>query len=206
MPRPRRAELLAYAACALVVAVLGWRALHAGDGTAAAGVPARATGVTTPAVRTPAGAGRAVVHVVGEVRRPGVYRLAAGARVQEAIARAGGATRKADLEGVNLAAKVTDAQQVIVPPRQAVGEGPAAGAAGPVAGGGGATAAGGLPVNLNTAAAAELDTLPGVGPATVQKILDFRASSGGFRSVDDLAQVPGIGPKRLATLRDLVRV
>src|SRR4051812_11515564 len=108
MSRPGRTELVVYAVCAVVVAVLGWRAVHSGSPPAVragAGVPTAAA-----APRAPVGGGAtAVVHVVGAVRRPGVYRLTTGARVQQAIQRAGGATHAADLQGVNLAAKVADA-------------------------------------------------------------------------------------------------
>jgi competence protein ComEA len=148
----------------------------------------------------------ATVHVAGAVRRPGVYRMRPGARVDDAVRQAGGGTARADLGAVNLAAKVEDGRQVLVPERAPRAAAPGGGA---VAGGGGAasaTAAPGQPLNLNTATLEQLDTLAGVGPATAQKILDFRDEHGGFGSVDELAQVPGIGDKRLASLRDQVRV
>jgi competence protein ComEA len=138
------------------------------------------------------------VHVVGAVHDPGVYRLAAGARVEDAIERAGGATGGADLQAVNLAAKVADGQQIVVPRRSS-----AAAAAG--AAQGTASASSG-PINLNSATAEQLDTLDGVGPATAQKILEYRTAHGGFASVDDLAQISGIGPKRLEALRAQVTV
>lgn len=154
-----------------------------------------------------------VVHVVGAVRRPGLLRLREGARVADAVARAGGATRGADLAAVNLAAPVVDGIQILVPRRVAT-EGPAAGsgigsvgAAGSSAGGGAAAgvAAGiGPKLSLATATAEELDELPGVGPVTAQKILDYRSQHGPFRSVEDLDAVPGIGPTRIEQLRDLV--
>jgi competence protein ComEA len=151
------------------------------------------------------GGGEALVHVAGAVRHPGVYRLSAGARIQDAVRRAGGGTGAADVNAVNLAAKVADGQQVIVPRRASAG-----GAAGlPTAASAGAAPAGGPttgPVNLNTATAEQLDTLDGVGPATAEKILDWRRQHGGFRTVEDLAQVPGIGPKRLAALRGKVQL
>lgn len=140
-----------------------------------------------------------VVHVVGAVRRPGLFRLSEGARVADAVARAGGATRRADLTGVNLAAPVVDGTQILVPLR--VG-GKAAGVTSTASTGAG-TAAGGK-VSLSSATAEELDRLPGVGPITAQKILDYRAEHGPFRSVDDLDAVPGIGPTRIEQLRDLV--
>jgi competence protein ComEA len=200
----RRPELIAYAACAVLMVVLGWRVLgsdaaapsSAGPAVPSTTAPASASGVS---VSAPA-ARRATVHVVGAVRDPGVYRLADGARVQDAIARAGGATARADLQAINLAAKVADGQQVVVPRR---GTAPAAAPPGAPAAAAGAAAA---PVNLNSATAEQLDTLDGVGPSTAQKILAFRTSHGGFSSVDDLAQIPGIGPKKLESLRQQVTV
>jgi competence protein ComEA len=136
-----------------------------------------------------------VVDVVGAVRRPGLYRLSAHARIADAVTRAGGASGKADLSQVNLAAPLADGEQVVVPQR---GSTTPAGPGGPV---GGAPAA---PVQLSTASLEQLDTLPGVGPVTAQKILDYRQAHGAFHSVDELDAVPGIGPKRLEQLRDLV--
>jgi competence protein ComEA len=143
----------------------------------------------------PAPVRKLLVHVVGAVRTPGLYRLDDGSRVDDAIRAAGGAKPKAALDAINLAAPVADGQQVIVPLR---GRGTASpGVALP-----GAAAAG--PVHLNTATLQELDTLPGVGPVTAQKILDYRNEHGAFSSVDELDAVPGIGPARLAELRKLV--
>ena len=146
-----------------------------------------------------------VVHVVGAVRRPGLLRLRDGARVADAVARAGGATGKAYLAGLNLAAPLVDGIQVVVPTRAAVGEG----AAGSSAGGGlpaepGAAGALGPKLSLATATAEELEELPGVGPVTAQTIIDYRTEHGPFRSVDDLDAVPGIGPTRVEQLRELV--
>jgi competence protein ComEA len=138
---------------------------------------------------------RLIVHVVGAVRRPGLYRLASGARIADALRRAGGATRRADLSLVNLAAPLADGTQVVVPRRAAAAAGPEA-----AAGGG----AGGGPVHLNTATVDQLDELPGVGPVTAQKIVDWREQHGAFSSVDDLDAIPGIGPARLEQLRELV--
>ena len=145
-----------------------------------------------------------MVQVAGEVRRPGVYRLRADRRVDDAVRQAGGATAKADLGGVNLAAKVNDGQQIIVPAAAAAGAAAPAGAAGGSATGG--PAAPGQPLNLNTATAEQLDQLDGVGPATAQRIVAYRQAHGGFRSVSELDQVPGIGEKKLAALKDRVRV
>ncbi len=138
---------------------------------------------------------RLIVHVVGAVRRPGLYRLANGARIADALRRAGGATRRADLTLVNLAAPVSDGTQVVVPRRVSAAE----------AGGGEAgDAPAGGPVHLNTATVDQLDELPGVGPVTAQKIVDWREQHGAFSSVDDLDAIPGIGPARLEQLRELV--
>jgi competence protein ComEA len=140
---------------------------------------------------------RLVVHVVGAVRRPGLYRLEDGARIAEALRRAGGATRKADLSLVNLAAPVSDGSQIVVPKRA-----PAA-SAGTAPTDPGATPAAG-PIHLNTATVEQLDELPGVGPVTAQRIVEYREQHGAFSSVDDLDAIPGIGPARLEQLRELV--
>jgi len=138
-----------------------------------------------------------VVHVVGAVRHAGLYRLVEGARVDDAIRRAGGATGRADLALVNLAAPLVDGQQVIVPARVAR-----------VAGVTGAAASSGttapLKVSLAAATVEQLDELPGIGPVTAQKIVDWRQAHGPFASVDDLDAVPGIGEARIEQLRDLV--
>ena len=135
---------------------------------------------------------RLVVHVVGAVRRAGLFRLREGARVADALARAGGPTRKADLSAVNLAAPLADGQQVVVPRRGPTG---AATVGAPAAG---------SKVSLGIATVEQLDELPGIGPVTAQKIVDWRAAHGPFRSVEDLDDVPGIGPARVEQLRDLV--
>jgi competence protein ComEA len=136
-----------------------------------------------------------VVDVVGAVHRPGLYRLGPRSRIADAVARAGGATAKADLAQVNLAAPLADGEQVVVPVRLA------GGAATPAAGGASQPAG---PVHLSTATLEQLDALPGVGPVTAQKILDYRKQHGAFHSVDELDAVPGIGPARLDQLRGLV--
>ena len=136
---------------------------------------------------------RLVVHVVGAVRRPGLYRLRDRSRIADAVARAGGATGKADLSAVNLAAPVSDGAQVVVPARASpTANGPAAPASGPQG-----------PVHLNTASLEELDALPGVGPVTAQKILDYREQHGAFASLDELDAIPGIGPARLEQLKEV---
>ena len=215
MPEIGRSQLLAYVLAAIVVVVLGIRFMQS-QGQASA--PKAAVAPEQPAGTTAGGgtvrierkdARGQLVHVAGAVRRPGVYRLAAGARVEDAVRRAGGARPGADVNAINLAAKVADGQQVVVPARAPTA--PAASGSGPSADAGaaaGAAAAGpvtGAPVSLNSATAEQLDTLAGVGPATASKIIEYRTQNGGFRSVDDLAQVPGIGPKRMESLRGQVQ-
>ena len=208
MPAVSRAQLVAYALAALVVVVLGVRYMQGqahGSGAPIASTPAPATtgsGSGSGAVRLePRAATVALVHVAGAVRTPGVYRLRDGERVQDAVRRAGGPRAGADLNAINLAAKVADGQQVVVPRRGAAGAATVSGA--------GAGEPGGppqAPVSLNTATAEQLDTLDGVGPATATKILEYRRQHGGFRSIDDLGEIPGIGPKRLAALRGKVQL
>jgi competence protein ComEA len=139
-----------------------------------------------PAVRP-----RVTVDVTGAVRRPGLYRLPDGSRVADALDRAGGPTHKAFLEAVNLAAPLADGQQVLVPRKAANGV-----AAPPASSTG--------PVSLSAATVEQLDTLPGVGPVTAEKIIDYRDAHGAFRSVEELDAVPGIGPATVEELRELV--
>jgi competence protein ComEA len=200
MPAVSRPQLVAYALAAVIVLVLGVRFMQGQARSATGAAPARVAGATpsSGAVRIePRRAAVALVHVAGAVRSPGVYRLREGERIQDAVRRAGGPRTGADLNAINLAAKVADGQQVVVPRRGAAG----AAAAGAAAPGDPAQP----PVSLNTATAEQLDTLDGVGPATASKILDWRRRHGGFRSVDDLGEIPGIGPKRLAALRGKVQ-
>jgi competence protein ComEA len=135
------------------------------------------------------------VHVVGAVRRSGLYRLREGSRVADAIRRAGGVNARADVSLVNLAAPLADGMQVFVPARPPGG--------GAVAASGGPTVPTG-PLSLASATIEQLDELPGIGPVTAQKIVDWRQAHGPFASVDDLDEVPGIGPARIEQLRDLV--
>jgi competence protein ComEA len=146
-----------------------------------------------------------VVQAAGAVQRPGVYRLPNGARVADVVTAAGGPAADADLQAVALAAKVTDGARVYVP-RQ--GEtAPDAATAPPSTAGSSVTApTSAAPLDLNQATAAELDTLPGVGPATAKAIVDYRTDHGPFSSVDDLLAVRGIGPAKLDGFRSLVRV
>lgn len=153
--------------------------------------------VPSPSVAAPA---LVVVHVVGEVRRPGVYELPEGARVLDAVRAAGGLTRRADAAAINLARPVVDGEQIAVPRRGAPPPAaPAApGAAGPVQPG--------AKINLNLAGAAELDTLPGIGPVLAGRIVAYRDEHGPFASVRDLLNVSGIGPKTFESIEPLVTV
>lgn len=149
---------------------------------------------SSPGPGTGAAVGRILVDVSGKVRDPGVRRLPAGSRVEDALAAAGGVRPGTDITGLNRARVLMDGEQVLVgaPPPQAGGGGAAPG---PVPG----------PLSLGTATAEQLDGLPGVGPVLAQHIVDFRTARGGFRSVEELRQVTGIGERRFADLRKLVR-
>jgi competence protein ComEA len=183
-----RRRVLAALVAAVLFVVLASRVLSGGGSSALPPPP--------PVATTKTAAAEVVIDVVGAVRRPGLYRLGQGSRVADALSRAGGATRKADLALVNLAAPIADGEQVVVPLR---GQGSASAAS---SGGAGSVSTG--PVHLNTATVDQLDSLPGIGPVTAQKILDYRQKHGAFGSVDELDAVPGIGPSRLDQLRDLV--
>jgi competence protein ComEA len=196
-----RSHLVAYVLAGLAIVFAGARWVHT---SAASERPAPPAAAERPAgvQVSRASSGEAVVHVAGAVRHPGVYRLGAGTRVEEAVRRAGGPTRSADLDAINLAAKLEDGRQLVVPRRAAPAGTPGA----PTGEGGAAGASPAVPVNLNTATPDELGTLDGVGPATAQKIVAYRQEHGGFGAVDELDQVPGIGEKRLAALRAHVTV
>jgi competence protein ComEA len=203
----------------VVLGMLGWWWLRAPATTAAdALVPlaptATSAGPVAPASTAPiAAAGTEVAaHAAGAVRRPGLYRLPAGSRVDDLLRAAGGALPRADLDRVNLAAPVADGSQVYVPragegagasPTVPFGAVPGTGPAGAVPGSGPGPS---TPVNVNTADVATLDTLPGVGPATAAAIIEHREANGAFTSVDDLIDVPGIGEAKLAAMADLVTV
>jgi competence protein ComEA len=161
------------------------------EGAASEGAASDGTASAT-ATPEPASGRIVVVDVAGSVRRPGLYRLQQGARVADAVARAGGLTRHADSTLINLAAPLADGEQVLV---SAQGGGASAAAAG-----GGASSA---PVHLNSAGADELDGLPGVGPVTAQKIVTYRQQHGPFTSLEGLDAIPGIGPARISSLKGL---
>ena len=172
----------------VVLTVAGKRLAAAGTAEGPARVEPLAEAAPASVDALPA---RIVVYVVGAVRRAGLYRLPEGSRIADAVARAGGTTRRADLTAVNLAAPLADGQQVFVPARAAPGS---VGSAAPP----------GAKVSLAVATIEDLDELPGIGPVTAQKIVDWRATHGPFRSVEDLDAIPGIGPARVEQLRELV--
>ena len=190
---PRQLLLCGLALLALVVLAV----LYAGRGDGGAAAAPRGEAPSLEVRQGEEAGGALVVHVAGAVRRPGVYRLSAGARVADAVRRAGGARRRADLGAVNLAAELQDGRQVLVPLR-------AQGGVASASAGGGSSP--GVPLDLNTATLEQLDELDGIGPATAQQIIDYREAHGGFGSVEELDQVPGIGETRLAALREKVRV
>ena len=201
MPSISRARAIVYAAAVLAFLVVGGRLLSDPRPATPPKQAPRAAAIEAES----APARKVLVHVVGAVEVPGLYELDDGSRVDDAIRSAGGAKPKAALELVNLAAPVADGQQVVVPRRTRAGAaatgGGSAGAGGPAAASG---AAPGGRVHLNSATLEELDTLPGVGPVTAQKILDYRNANGAFSSVDELDAVPGIGPARLEELKAVV--
>jgi competence protein ComEA len=193
----RSTALVGVSALLVVLVVAGQRLAATGAATAPE-IVAPLEPLTTVA------RARLVVHVVGAVRRPGLYRLRDGSRVADAVARAGGASRRANLGGLNLAAPLVDGTQVLVPARL-----PLSNPEQPSSSGGefalpGLVAGTPQKLSLASATAEQLDELPGVGPVTAQKILDYRAEHGFIGSVDELDAVPGIGPGRIEQLRELV--
>lgn len=165
--------------------------------------PGASAGVPPPAAAPASSAERVVVDVSGKVRSPGVHRLPTGSRVTDALRAAGGVKPGADLTGLNRARVLVDGEQVVVggpaPPGQVL---PGVGAAGPGVGGAGPD---GAPVSLSTATVEQLDTLPGVGPVLARHIIDYRTQHGGYRSVDELREVNGIGERRFADIEPRVR-
>jgi competence protein ComEA len=188
-----RSQLFVYAAVAIALLLVGARAIRAeGDDRPSfeASIPAGATpegGFSVSSVGSDL-----VVDVAGAVRDPGVYRLPAGARVVDAVRRAGGPAGAALLEGINRAARLVDGQQVVVPER-VPGASVAAAAAGSSAEAG--------PISLGSATLEQLDTIDGIGPVTAQKIVEYRDQRGGLASVDQLDEVSGIGPATMESLR-----
>jgi len=194
----------------VVAALLGGIALMriggcGGDAGSEGGVRiARSPAPDAGASLRPGGGGAGIyVHVAGAVRRPGLLRLPEGARVAAAVDRAGGPLRKADLSGVNLAAKLEDGQQVIVPRRGAAGG--LAGLAGASPGAATPGSAGVPKLSLGAVTVEQLDELDGIGPTLAQRIVEYRTEHGGFRSLGELREVEGIGEKRFASLREALQ-
>jgi competence protein ComEA len=215
-----KGQIAAYLAAAVLLLVGGAYLLRGDDGSAPAsgGVALDgAGGGAQPgggAGGSPVGAGSTsnrpvFVHVAGAVRRPGIYEVPPGSRVAAAVRKAGGLTRRADLTAFNLAAGVRDAQQVIVPRRgEAATAAAAAGTPGAAVVAGGGTAAPGAPgqpISLSTATPEQLDGIDGIGPKLAQAIIGYRNQHKGFKSVEELREVDGIGEKRFAALRKAVR-
>jgi len=190
IPALSRRQLFGAAAGVVVLLLLVVR--HFGGGSAAPPV----TPLPAPVRARPAAPKLLVVDVAGAVRHAGLYRLRSGSRIDDAIAAAGGPTAKAQLDSVNLAAPVADGEQIVVPGRGVAGAAPASS---PAAG-----SSPSAPLDLNSATLEQLESLPGVGPVTAQKILDYRQAHGAFHSVAELEGVPGIGPAHMAQLKGLV--
>jgi competence protein ComEA len=195
-----RSQLLVYGAVAVALLLIGARWVRSsGDRTpSAAGVsytsgPEASTSSGSEAFNVdPQGGGEdAVVDVTGAVVDPGVYRLPAGSRVNDAVQRAGGATAKANVQAINLAARLTDGQQVVVPANAPTAAVSATGE----------TATDTGPISVGTATVADLDTIDGIGPVTAQNIIDFRDQQGGIASIDQLDEISGIGPATMEALR-----
>lgn len=184
-----RSQLVVYGAVAVALLLVGARAIRAESGDDPA--PFAPSPKTSGEISLKSGVGSdIVIDVAGAVQRPGVYRLPAGARVVDAIDRAGGPADGALLEGINRAARLTDGQQVMVPER---------GPGGTIASGGAGTDDG--PISLGGATVEQLETIDGIGPVTAGKIVEYRDQHGGLASVDQLDQVSGIGPATMESLR-----
>ena len=188
MPELSRAQVAVYGAVAVAVLLIGARSLRAEGDAAPASAATERFGEE---LRFGEGGGDVVVHVAGAVRHPGVYRLPGGTRVTDAVERAGGSTARAAVDAVNLAARLADGQQVVIPEL-----GPGGGSSAALAGSGEG------PISLGTATVEQLDTIEGIGPVTAGDIIEFRDQHGGLASVEQLDQISGIGPATMEALRD----
>ncbi len=189
-----RSQLLLYGAIAVAVVLVGVRWVRSADTASGAGEPVASrapTGEGAAPFTVEEGDGALVVHVAGEVRDPGVYRLPVGSRVTDAVERAGGSSPRAATDAINLAARLADGQQVVLPASQGPGS-----VASPAAG-----AATEGPISLGAATIEQLDTIEGIGPVTAQDILDYRDEHGGVASIEDLDEISGIGPATMEALR-----
>jgi competence protein ComEA len=189
MPDLSRSQIAVYGAVAVALLLLGARAIRA-EGSSGQSDTSFSSGSSKP-FTLDRGSGDVVVDVTGAVARPGVYRLPAGARVTDAVDRAGGASGDALLEAINLAARLADGQQVVVPERDPSGAATTTAGVAPEEG----------PISLGTATVEQLDTIDGIGPVTAQDIIEYRDQHGGLSSVDQLDRVSGIGPATMESLR-----
>jgi competence protein ComEA len=189
MPELSRSQVIVYAAVAVALLLVGARAIR-GEGSADSSFAADSGGSGGASFSIGGQGGDLVVDVTGAVRRPGVYRMPAGSRVNDAVTRAGGPEPRAELEAVNLAARLADGQQVVVPGRMPGG----------ASGASAATTEDG-PIGLGTATVEQLEEIEGIGPVTAGDIVEFRDEHGGLSSVEQLDQVPGIGPATMEALR-----
>lgn len=192
MPQLSRTQIIAWSAVGLVILLIGANYLR--------GEISRkgndATSLVTVSVKEERSAA-IKVHVTGSVVNPGLYELTGGARVADALQLAGGPTPSADLSQINLAAKLADGQQVAIPEKGTL---PSAARPAPGAVSGGP----GQPLNLNSATPDQLEKLDGIGPKTAEKITEYRDAHGGFKSVEELMEVPGIGPAKFDQIKDQV--
>lgn len=191
MPELSRSQVVVYAAVAVALLLVGARAIRGEHGTEPSFAAESGGGSGGKSFSVSGASGDLVVDVTGAVQRPGVYRMPAGSRVNDAVTRAGGPTGRAELEAVNLAARLADGQQVVVPERLPGGAALA-----------GAASSEDGPISLGTATAEQLEEIDGIGPVTAADIVDFRDEHGGLSSVEQLDQVPGIGPATMEALRE----
>lgn len=215
MPELSRTQVAVYGAIAVALLFVGARAVRGEGGGESTGYTSSyeygsesegdeeagdegGSGEETFSVE---GGSDVVVDVTGAVRDPGVYRMPAGSRVDDAVKRAGGPDEKAELDAINLAARLADGQQVVVPERVVTTAGGAGVTPGASASPGAVGAEDG-PISLGTATTAELDTIDGIGPVTAEDIVKFRDDHGGLSSVDQLDQISGIGPATMESLRE----
>ena len=207
MPELSRSQLLVYGAVGVALLLVGARWVRSASADSASTADGDVTGLSTGAESGESGEsfaldsggdGDLVVHVAGAVRRPGVYRLPAGSRVADAVDRAGGSTGAALTDGINLAARLADGQQVVMPARA---KSPVGAASGSAIGGTATGASADAPISLGTATVEQLDTIEGIGPVTAQEIIEFRDQQGGLSSIDELDEISGIGPATMEALR-----
>jgi competence protein ComEA len=209
MPELSRTQIAVYGVIAVALVFVGARAVRGEGGEASDSGYATSYGdyssdsggedesESESSFSVEEGGSDVVIDVTGAVQKPGVYRMPAGSRVNDAVKRAGGATGKAALDSINLAARLADGQQVVIP--EAAPSGAGEGAAAETEG---AAEPEDAPISLSTATAAELDTIDGIGPITAEDIIEFREEHGGLSSVDQLDQISGIGPATMEALRE----